>query len=176
MAKKYKTREIPHRVSVATLPNGYAFTVDGHEYICFTAEQLVNEVFVRLGLEMLEYVDHETLAAIVEACAKWQDIKSALMANATLMAETKRAHSNENVAIRAQARANEQAEKYKADYERLWRENVDLRMEIEQLQLKLKKFDKLLVGTVKPLNNFNESEMTKGQKVIREKVKKHGKY
>ena len=99
MAEKYKQREMAHRVKVETLQNGYAFTVDGHEYICFTAEQLVNEVFVRLGLEMLEYVDHETLAAIVEACAKWQDINSALMANATLMAETKRAHSNENVAI-----------------------------------------------------------------------------
>lgn len=176
MAEKYKQREMKPRVKVETLPNGYAFTVDGHEYICFTAEQLVNEVFVRLGIEILEYVDKETLAAILEACAKWQDIKSALMANATLMAETKRAHSNENVAIRAQARSNEQAEKYKADYERLWRENVDLRMEIEQLQMKLKKFDKMLVGTAKPLNNFDESQMTKGQRVIKERVKKHGDY
>ena len=176
MAEKYKQREMAHRVNVETLPNGYAFTVDGHKYICFTAEQLVNEVFVRLGLEMIEYVDHETLAAIVEACAKWQDIKSALMDNATLIAETKRAHSNENVAIRAQARANEQAGKYKADYERLWRENVNLRMEIEQLEIKLKKFDKLLVGTARPLNHVDESQMTKGQREIKKRVKKNGKY
>lgn len=173
MAKKYEQREMPHKVSVATLPNGYAFTVDGKEYLCFSAEQLVNEVFVRLALGELEYMNKDTIAAVLEAAAKWQDLKDALMANAELIASARRAHANEIIALGAQAKANERAEELQRERDRLWNENVNLRMEIEQLEIKLKKFDKILVGnTAKPEIVTKDTKLTKGQREAHKRKKK----
>ena len=109
-------------------------------------QELVNEVFVRLALGELEYMNKDTIAAVLEAAAKWQDLKDALMANAELIASARRAHANEIIALGAQAKANERAEELQRERDRLWNENVNLRMEIEQLEIKLKKFDKILVG------------------------------
>jgi hypothetical protein len=171
--KKYKTREMPHKVSVATLPNGYAFTVNGKEYLCFSAEQLVNEVFVRLALGELEYMNKETIAAVLESAAKWQDLKDALMANAELIASARRAHANEIIALGAQAKANERAEELQRERDRLWNENVNLRMEIEQLEIKLKKFDRMLVGnTAKPDIVTSATKLTKGQREAHKRKKK----
>jgi len=173
MAKKYKSREMPHRVSMATLPNGYAFTLDSKEYLCFSAEQLVNEVFVRLALGELEYMNKDTIAAVLEAAAKWQDLKDALMANAELIASARRAHANENIALNAQAKANERAEELQHERDRLWNENVNLRMEIEQLEIKLKKFDRMLVGnTAKPDIVTSDTKLTKGQREAHKRKKK----
>ena len=172
MAKKYKTREMPHKVSMATLPNGYAFTVDGKEYLCFSAEQLVNEVFVRLALGELEYMNKDTIAAVLEAAARWQDVKDALMANAELIASARRAHANENIALTAQAKANERAEALQRERDKLWNDNVNLRMEIEQLEIKLKKFDRMLVGnTAKPEIVTEGTKLTKGQREAHKKKK-----
>ena len=173
MAKKYKSREMPHRVSVATLPNGYAFTLDNKEYLCFSAEQLVNEVFVRLALGELEYMNKDTIAAVLEAAAKWQDLKDALMANAELIASARRAHANENIALNAQSKANERAEELQRERDRLWNENVNLRMEIEQLEIKLKRFDRMLVGnTAKPKRVTKDTKLTKGQREAHKRKKK----
>ena len=151
VAKKYKQNRMPHQVSVETLPNGYAITIDGHEYMCFTAEQLVGEVFVRLALGELDYMNKDTITAVLEAAARWKDLEEALMANAELVATARRAQINENVALRGQVKANEKAEKLQRENERLWKENTTQRMEIEQLELKLKKFDTCLVGgDIKP--------------------------
>ena len=161
--KKYKQREQRPRVSVATLPNGYALTIEGKEYLCFTTEQLVSEVFVRLAIGELEYMNKENVTAIMEACARWQDIKSALLANADLIAETRRAHNGENTAIRAQAKANERAERLQKEHDRLWSENVNLRIDIDALQKKLKKFDTMLVGGTA---SKKDVKLTKGQRYI----------
>lgn len=141
-----KCRRMPHRVRVDTLPNGYAFTVDGKEYMCFSAEQLVSEVFVRLAVEQLEYMNKEMVAGVLEAVVRWKDIKSALLANAELIASARRAHANETIAIRALAKTTERADKLQKERDRLWDENVKLRLDIEHLDRKLKKFDNMLVG------------------------------
>lgn len=152
------------KVRVDTLPNGYALTIGSKEYLCFTTEQLVSEVFVRLAIGELEYMNKENVAAIMEACARWQDIKSSLLANADLIAETRRAHNGENTAIRAQAKANERAERLQKEHDRLWSENVNLMMENDQLNTKLKKFDKMLVGGSKSIKITSETKLTKGQR------------
>ena len=169
----YRSKKMQHRVSVATLPNGYAFTVDGKEYLCFSAEQLVNEVFVRLALGVLEYMNKETIAAVLEAAAKWQDLKDALMANAELIASARRAHASENIALNAQAKANERADELQRESDRLRNENVSLRMEIEQLEIKLKKFDRMLVGnTAMPKIVTKDTKLTKGQREAHKRKKK----
>lgn len=169
----YHSKKMPHRISAATLPNGYAFTVDGKEYLCFSSEQLVNEVFVRLALGELEYMNKDTIAAVLEAAAKWQDLKDALMANAELIASARRAHANENIALNAQAKANERAEELQHERDRLWNENVNLKMEIEQLEIKLKKFDRMLVGnTARPEIVTEGTKLTKGQREAHKRKKK----
>ena len=168
-----RSKELQHKVSVSTLPNGYAFTVDDKEYLCFSAEQLVNEVFVRLALGELEYMNKDTIAAVLEAAAKWQDVKDALMANAELIASARRAHANEIIALGAQAKANERAEELQRERDRLWNENVNLKMEIEQLEIKLKKFDRMLVGnTAKPKRVTIDTKLTKGQREAHKRNKK----
>ena len=157
------SKKLPN-IQVRTVPNGYVFTVKTKEYLCYSPEQLVDEVFVRLAIGELEYLNKENVTAIMESCAKWQDIKSALLANADLIAETRRAHAGENTAIRAQGKANERAEKLQKERDRLWTENVNLRMDIELLQKKLKKFDTMLVGGT--LNKNDNAKLTKGQRYI----------
>jgi hypothetical protein len=168
-----RPKKLLKKITVATLPNGYAFTVDNKEYLCFSAEQLVNEVFVRLALGELEYMNKDTIAAVLEAAAKWQELKDALMANAELIASARRAHANENIALNAQAKANERAEELQRERDRLWNENVNLRMEIEQLEIKLKKFDRMLVGnTAKPELVTEGTKLTKGQREAHKRKKK----
>ena len=162
--RKYEQREQKPRVSVATLPNGYAFTVNGKEYLCFTAEQLVSEVFVRLALGELEYMNKETISAVLEAAARWQDVKDALMANAELIASARRAQTEANIALRAQSKANEDCERYKKERDRLWSENVNLKMDVDRLEAKLKKFDRALVGGSKPVKITDDTRLTKGQR------------
>lgn len=134
------------KVSVVTLSNGYAFTIGNKEYMCFTEEQLVDEVFVRLAIGEREYLNKENVSAILEACAKWQTIGDALSANAQLLAETRRAKRHECLANTAQAKANERADKLKKERDELWQENVDLRGELVMVKNQLKKFDSILIG------------------------------
>ena len=170
--KKYEQRDQHPKVRVETLPNGYALTIEGKEYICFSAEQLVNEVFVRLALGELEYMNKETIAAILESAARWQDVKDALMANAELISQAHRAQSEANTALRSQAKANAEAEKWKKERDRLWNENINLSMDNDLLAAKLKKFDKMLVGGSKPVIVTDDTKLTKGQREAHKKHKK----
>ena len=133
-------------LKIDTLPNGYAFTVDSKEYMCYTEEQLVDEVFARIAIGEREYLTKENVSAIMEACAKWQTIGDALKANAKLLAETRRAQRHECLANTAQAKANERVDKLKKERDELLQENVDLRAELVMVKNKLKKFDSILVG------------------------------
>ena len=133
-------------VKVDTLPNGYAFTVDSKEYMCYTEEQLVDEVFARIAIGEREYLTKENVSAILEACAKWQTIGDALSDNAKLLAEVRRAQRHECLANTAQAKANERADKLKKERDDLWQENISLRGELTMMKNRLKKFESILVG------------------------------
>ena len=134
------------RIYVTTLPNGYAFTVDGNEYMCFTPEQLVSEVFLRLAIGELEYMRKEDVSAVLEAAMRWQDVGEALSANAELIADARRSQTAESVALRAQAKANQKAEKLQKENERLQQKYYDALSENELLKTKLKHFEKRLIG------------------------------
>lgn len=168
---KNKQRRMPHKVTIATLPNGYAFTVDGQEYMCFTTEQLVSEVFVRLAVEQLEYMNKDMVTAILESAARWQTVKDALMANAELIASARRAHSDEKIAIHAQAKATKRSDEMQMERDKLLSDNVNLRLEVERLKLKLKKFGNMLVGSVKPVKVTDGNKLTKGQREAHKKKK-----
>lgn len=153
---KNEEKKMP-QVSVSTLHNGYAITIDDHEYMCFTAEQLVSEVFVRLALGELDYMDKDTISAVLESVARWKDTKEAMMANAELIGTARRAQINKNIAQIGQAKANLKVEKLQQDYKQLLKENAAQRMEIERLEFKLRKFDRILVGG-KPTKSTQKSK------------------
>ena len=133
-------------INVDTLSNGYAFTVGKNDYMCWTPEHLVDEVFARLAIGEREYLNKENVSAIMEACAKWQTIDDAVSANAKLLADVRRAQRHECLANTAQAKANERADKLKKERDELWQENIDLRAELVMVKNKLKKFDSILIG------------------------------
>jgi hypothetical protein len=66
MAKKQLTK-----VSVQTLPNGYSLDVDGKEYMYFTLQELLDGIFVHVGLHKLDWLDRETITDLMTACASW---------------------------------------------------------------------------------------------------------
>lgn len=71
MAKKYKQREMAHRVKVETAPNGYSLDVDGNGYMYFTLAELVEGFFIHVGLGIADYCDEQTMRDLMTACATW---------------------------------------------------------------------------------------------------------
>ena len=71
MPKKYKQREMAHRVKVETAPNGYSLDVDGNGYMYFTLAELVEGFFTHVGLSIVDYCDEQTMRDLMTACATW---------------------------------------------------------------------------------------------------------
>lgn len=74
-------------ISVQTLPNGYALTVDEKEYMCFNVRELSEAVFVHCGLERTEYMDRETIQDLMTAAATWPNAGDAVQQAAVLTVE-----------------------------------------------------------------------------------------
>lgn len=151
------------KIFVSTLPNGYAFTVNGNEYMCFTEEQLVEEVFLRIAIGEREYMNKENVTAIMETCAKWPEIKDAAKAHADLLAQLRRAQKHETAAIAGQANANQRADQLEAENRRLNDKNYDLISENELLKRKLSQF----VPSSSQKVLLNDNHLTKGQRHIK---------
>lgn len=66
MAKKQLTK-----VSVQTLPNGYSLDVDGKGYMYFTLHELLDGIFVHVGLNKTDWLDRDTITDLMTACATW---------------------------------------------------------------------------------------------------------
>lgn len=96
--EKYKQREMAIKVSVRTVPNGYILSLDNREYMCFTVEQLLSEMILRLGVEKTEYLEVEMVDGILQSIVNWPTVGEAHEANARLMAEAKEAHRDARIA------------------------------------------------------------------------------
>lgn len=82
MAKKQLTK-----VSVQTLPNGYSIDVDGKGYMYFTIQELMEGIFVHVGLHKLEWLDRDTITDLLTACATWPKEGDAIQEAARLTAQ-----------------------------------------------------------------------------------------
>ena len=82
MAKKQLTK-----VSVQTLPNGYSLDVDGKGYMYFTLQELVEGIFVHVGLHKLDWLERDTITALMTACATWPKEGDAIQEAARLTAQ-----------------------------------------------------------------------------------------
>ena len=77
-------------ISVQTLPNGYALTVDDQEYMYFNTRELLEGLFYHVGLEKTEYMDKQTIHDLMFAAATWPDAKDAVKDALRLTAENSR--------------------------------------------------------------------------------------
>lgn len=82
MAKKQLTK-----VSVQTLPNGYSLDVDGKGYMYFTLQELMEGIFVHVGLHKLDWLDRDTITDLMTACATWPKEGDAIQEAARLTAQ-----------------------------------------------------------------------------------------
>lgn len=78
------------RISVQTLPNGYALTVDDQEYMYFNTRELLEGLFYHVGLEKTGYMDRQTIHDLMFAAATWPDAKDAVKDALRLTAENSR--------------------------------------------------------------------------------------
>ena len=77
-------------ISVQTLPNGYALTVDDQEYMYFNTRELLEGLFYHVGLEKTGYMDRQTIHDLMFAAATWPDAKDAVKDALRLTAENSR--------------------------------------------------------------------------------------
>ena len=133
-------------IKVETLPNGYALTVGTHEYLALSAESLVDIFFTHVAIDLLEYINRDMAAGLLQAAATWQTVGDALSANAQLIAEARRAERDYLVAIRGQSKANEEYEKAVKERDRLYAKNLELEYEVKKMKEKIDGIGRTLVG------------------------------
>lgn len=75
------------KVSVQTLPNGYSLDVDGKGYMYFTIQELVEGIFVHVGLHKTDWLDRDTITDLMTACATWPKEGDAIQEAARLTAQ-----------------------------------------------------------------------------------------
>ena len=78
------------KISVQTLPNGYALTVDDQNYMYFNTRELLEGLFYHVGLEKTGYMDRQTIHDLMFAAATWPDAKDAVKDALRLTAENSR--------------------------------------------------------------------------------------
>ena len=133
------------KISIETKPNGYAMTVGTKEYLYFSIEDLIAGFFTHVAIGKTEYMDKDMVHGMMIAAATWQTVGDAISANATLIASTRKANNEANIAEHGQARANERADKAIEECVSLRRENKDLRAKVINLENNLKRIGKAMV-------------------------------
>ena len=66
------------RISVKTLPNGYALSIEGHrhEYMYFSPEKLLEGIMVHVGLKMTEQLDTDTIKNFIDSALEFHNTKA----------------------------------------------------------------------------------------------------
>lgn len=75
------------KVSVQTLPNGYSLDVGGKGYLYFTLQELLEGIFVHVGLHKIDWLDRDTITNLVTACATWPKEGDSIQEAARLTAQ-----------------------------------------------------------------------------------------
>ena len=173
---KITMKKTKPKISVETLPNGYALTLDDNEYMYFDVEQLIAGFFTHVAVRKTEYLDKEMAQGILIAAASWKTVGDALEANASLIASARKANTEANIAERGQARANERADEAIKEADRLRRENTELRAKVYELEASIERIGKMLVSNHKPRQVMADADhMSRGRKQLVTGPKKKGK-
>lgn len=82
--------EKPH-ISVGTVPNGYTLNVGNEEYLAFSVQQLLAEIYVHGMLGKTQPCNLKFIENLTEAAAAWPTASEQFEVNATLMVDKKEA-------------------------------------------------------------------------------------
>ena len=150
------TREMAKRktkkISVQTLPNGYALTVNSKQYMLFSEKELVAAVFYHILLGKEEYVNKNISENLMVAAATWPTVGEAIQGNATLMADVKEARREARVSRMQNNRLNERLDALQSELN-------DLKVNYNKAKIKVERYDniKLRYDTIYDMYN-NEKE------------------
>lgn len=75
------------KIAVETVANGYVLKVDNQEYLFFNALELLEGMFVHVGLNKKDYLDKKVIKDLMTAAATWPNAEDAVLAAATLTAD-----------------------------------------------------------------------------------------
>ena len=139
-------KEMILKISAQTLPNGYALKVNDNEYMAFTPEQFVSMVLYHIGCKELNFGDSTTIECLMEAILAWPDKKDALMANANLLSQARKAQKECNTAEQARAKAEDKLEDMRQELARMRKDYYELNTKYASLQKGYKDIGKMLVG------------------------------
>lgn len=85
--KKYEQREMKHKITIRTVPNGYVMDVDGTGFMYYTLNELIEGFFVHVGLGIVKFMDEQTMRDLLTACATFPKEGDAIQAVAGLQAK-----------------------------------------------------------------------------------------
>ena len=77
-------------VDVKTHPNGYSLTTGNKEYMYLDLRQLIEGIFVHVGLGEGEYMTREKVADLLAVCEEWAEKRNQVFDHAKASAEIKR--------------------------------------------------------------------------------------
>ena len=77
-------------VDVKTHPNGYSLTTGDKEYMYLDLRQLIEGIFVHVGLGEGEYMTREKVADLLAVCEEWAEKRDQVFDHAKASAEIKR--------------------------------------------------------------------------------------
>ena len=77
------------KVEVTTLPNGYALTVDGNEYMALSELELAGIVFIHVAVGDDKFADRDMAQNIIEAAANWSTAEQTVMGTANVLNSAK---------------------------------------------------------------------------------------
>jgi hypothetical protein len=75
------------KIELSTLPNGYSLEIDNKGFMYFTLEKLLEGFFVHVGLEILSFIDKESIHDLIIACATYPNEGDAIKAVAKMEPE-----------------------------------------------------------------------------------------
>jgi predicted RNase H-like nuclease (RuvC/YqgF family) len=122
-----KQRQKIKTIRVDTVPNGYVLTVGKKQYMAFSQKELVEMIFVHVGLSIDDYMDKGMVRDLMTACAAAPDGVKQSEAIARQETVIKELGKNVNT-LQVTNRWNQEQIKHKEEV------NVKLRQELKQLK------------------------------------------
>lgn len=137
MNKKGNDKKVAIRVE--TLPNGYALTVDGNEYMYFNAQELLAGVFLHVGVGKLDFINIDQAEMLLEVILSWPSVKDAAKAQLSQVKDL--------------AEVRKEAARYR-------RNIADLSRKLDEANEAIREKEKRLSGLYNRLNNENTIKTT----------------
>lgn len=113
-----KKKKLPH-IHVDEVRNGYVLAVGGREFMTFSPEGLLSEIFYRVGCQETDWCDRTFVENIVEAAGAWPTMKEAITAIATQKDITESVRQDLRFARREIASLTEERDQLTADKKKL---------------------------------------------------------